>query len=103
MTFKKEKVELTGKNCTLLQCQTYQCSAGTPSDLWFSVEQEAKMLIGFKFRFQKVLCMRNNFKAIIWVIVKSFISDITLAKVAKLSTKVKTHQIVPWTYRHDLH
>lgn len=42
-SFQGGKVELTGKNCTLLQCQTYQCSSGTPLDPWFSVDKEAKV------------------------------------------------------------
>lgn len=44
-SFPGGKVELTGKNCTLLQCQTCQCSSGTPSDPWFSVDKEAKVQI----------------------------------------------------------
>lgn len=39
-------LELTGKNCTWLQSQTYQCWAGTPSDLLFSVDEQEKCKSG---------------------------------------------------------
>lgn len=80
------KVKLTGKSCTLPQCRAYPCSSGTPWGPWFSVDKGVNIITCLMIRdFQS----HNH----------SCVKEKNIWKAAY----VRTHQIVPRTYRHDLH